>query len=99
MAHGLEGGVERERLRTMVAMASIFLDRDTKACQFCNGVRKGPLVVLCQQFLYWRFFFLQTPPPSIVAEWAILRKEATAAVGTGRTWAFRIKKLRINLNV
>ena len=23
MAHGLEGGVERERLRTMVAMASI----------------------------------------------------------------------------
>ena len=44
MAHGLEGGVERERLRTMVAMASIFLDRDTKACQFRNGVRKGPLV-------------------------------------------------------
>ena len=46
MAHGLEGGVERERLRTMVAMASIFLDRHTKACQFCNGVRKGPLVDL-----------------------------------------------------
>ena len=45
MAHGLEGGVERERLRTMVAMASIFLDRDTKACQFRNGVRKGPLVI------------------------------------------------------
>ena len=46
MAHGLEGGVERERLRTMVAMASIFLDRDTKACQFRNGVRKGPLVYI-----------------------------------------------------
>ena len=46
MAHGLEGGVERERLRTMVAMASIFLDRDTKACQFRNGVRTGPLVNL-----------------------------------------------------
>ena len=51
MAHGLEGGVERERLRTMVDMASIFLDRHTKACQFSNGVRKGPLVMIKDEVL------------------------------------------------
>ena len=56
MAHGLEGGVERERLRTMVAMASIFLDRDTKACQFRNGVRKGPLVCNSSQVVVLEWF-------------------------------------------
>ena len=50
------GGVRSDRLACVSRTAhslhlpeaffSIFLDRHTKACQFCNGVRKGPLVYL-----------------------------------------------------